>query len=54
LDELRELFGRHGTVQHAVILAVLDAFRRRRGFIVMDSNEQAATATKAISGSIVL
>lgn len=54
LDELRELFSRYGTVQHAVILAVLDAFRRRRGFIVMNSNVEAAAAMKAMSGSVVL
>lgn len=54
LDELKELFGRFGGVQHAVILAVLDAFRRRRGFVVMNSNAEAAAAMKGMSGSVVL
>lgn len=54
LDELKELFGRHGVVKHAVILAVLDAFRRRRGFIVMNSNAEAGAAMKAMSGSVIL
>lgn len=53
LEELKELFGQHGAVNHAVILAVLDAFRRRRGFIVMNSNPEAAAAMKAISGTVV-
>lgn len=54
LDELKDLFGRFGGVQHAVILAVLDAFRRRRGFVVMNSNAEAAAAMKGMSGSVVL
>lgn len=54
LEELKELFGKYGIVKHAVILAVLDAFRRRRGFIVMNSNGEAAAAMKGMSGSVVL
>ncbi|KAF8314465.1 hypothetical protein DL93DRAFT_2167259 [Clavulina sp. PMI_390] len=54
LEELKERFGRHGAVKHAVILAVLDAFRRRRGFIVMNSNAEAAIAMKALSGTVIM
>lgn len=53
LEELKKLFGQFGQVQHAVILAVLDAFRRRRGFVVMNSNSEAAAAMKGMSGAIV-
>lgn len=53
LEDLKDLFGRFGGVQHAVILAVLDAFRRRRGFIVMNSNAEASAAMKGMSGTTV-
>lgn len=49
-DDLTSLFSAHGTVEHAVIMATLDQFNRRRGFIVMRTHEQAKVAMRAMSG----
>jgi RNA recognition motif-containing protein len=53
LEQFTGLFSSFGVISHAVILAVLDAFSRRRGFIVMSSNEEAALAMKRMSGVVV-
>ncbi|KAF9506297.1 hypothetical protein BS47DRAFT_438289 [Hydnum rufescens UP504] len=53
LEQFTGLFSSFGVISHAVILAVLDAFSRRRGFIVMSSNEEAALAMKRMSGAVV-
>ncbi|KAG8864388.1 hypothetical protein FRC20_010266 [Serendipita sp. 405] len=47
LDEFKGLFQPYGTIEHAVILAVLDNFSRRRGFVVFASHAQARTAMRA-------
>lgn len=44
------IFTPYGVVEHAVIMATLDQFNRRRGFIVMATNEQANAAMRALSG----
>ncbi|KAG8830658.1 hypothetical protein FRC17_004518 [Serendipita sp. 399] len=48
LDEFKALFQPYGTIEHAVILAVLDNFSRRRGFVVFASHTQARAAMRAI------
>ena len=53
LEQFTDLFSDFGVVSHAVILAVLDAFSRRRGFVVMSSNEEASRAMKRMSGAVV-
>ena len=46
-DEFKSLFQPFGNIEHAVILAVLDNFSRRRGFVVFSSHAQARTAMRA-------
>jgi len=53
LEQLRTLFEPLGCVLHAVILAVLDAFSRRRGFVVMSTNQEAVNAMKRLSGKVI-
>jgi RNA recognition motif-containing protein len=53
LEQFTDLFSDFGVVSHAVILAVLDAFSRRRGFVVMSNNEEASLAMKRMSGAVV-
>ena len=48
-SEFVALFSRFGTVCHCVILATLDNASRRRGFVVMSSNEEARLAMSALS-----
>ncbi|KAI0763462.1 hypothetical protein BD413DRAFT_582594 [Trametes elegans] len=47
--EFADLFGRFGTVAHAVILATVDNASRRRGFIVMSRNQEAKAAMDALN-----
>ncbi|CCA72584.1 hypothetical protein PIIN_06521 [Serendipita indica DSM 11827] len=47
LDEFKALFRPYGTIEHAVILAVLDNFSRRRGFVVFATHAQARAAMRA-------
>lgn len=51
-DQLAALFGHHGTVVHCVILAMLDAQARRRGFIDMASPSEARTAIESLNGYV--
>ncbi len=53
LEQLKSLFDPFGRVLHAVILAVLDAFSRRRGFVVMSTNQEAVNAMKRLSGKVI-
>ncbi|KAF8328168.1 uncharacterized protein EI90DRAFT_3126337 [Cantharellus anzutake] len=53
LEQLRSIFESYGRVLHAVILAVLDAFSRRRGFVVMSANHEAVNAMKRLSGKVI-
>ncbi|EJD51390.1 hypothetical protein AURDEDRAFT_159789 [Auricularia subglabra TFB-10046 SS5] len=50
-EEFTHVFSAYGTVEHSVIMATLDQFNRRRGFIVMSSNAEAAAAMRGLSGS---
>lgn len=43
------MFSRFGTVAHAVILATVDNASRRRGFIVMNSHNEARAAMDGLS-----
>lgn len=47
-DEFKLLFSTYGQIEHAVILAVLDNFSRRRGFVVFSTNAQARVAMRAV------
>lgn len=50
-EQLTELFREHGgRVTHCVILAMLDAQARRRGFVDMENAEAAARAVQALHG----
>ncbi|KZV94358.1 hypothetical protein EXIGLDRAFT_835054 [Exidia glandulosa HHB12029] len=49
-EEFAHLFSAYGDVEHSVIMATLDQFNRRRGFIVMNTNDQAHAAMRALSG----
>ncbi|WFD36033.1 hypothetical protein MCUN1_002904 [Malassezia cuniculi] len=49
-EQLKEMFSAHGTVTHCVILAMLDAQARRRGFVDMEDAESAARAVQALHG----
>lgn len=44
-----QLFSRYGSVAHAVILATVDNASRRRGFIVMNSHQEAKAAMDGLS-----
>ena len=46
-DEFKSLFQPFGSIEHAVILAVLDNFSRRRGFVVFSAHSQARAAMRA-------
>ncbi|EIW78622.1 hypothetical protein CONPUDRAFT_167595 [Coniophora puteana RWD-64-598 SS2] len=48
-SEFSSLFGRYGTVMHAVILATVDNASRRRGFVVMSTHEEARLAMTSLS-----
>jgi RNA recognition motif-containing protein len=52
-DDFKALFQPFGSIEHAVILAVLDNFSRRRGFVVFASHNQARSAMRAIHKSNV-
>lgn len=52
-DEFKALFLPYGEIEHAVILAVLDNFSRRRGFVVFSSHTQARTAMRAVHKTTV-
>ncbi|KIM22579.1 hypothetical protein M408DRAFT_283444 [Serendipita vermifera MAFF 305830] len=47
LEDFKALFQPFGHIEHAVILAVLDNFSRRRGFVVFSSHTQARAAMRA-------
>ncbi|KAH7923449.1 hypothetical protein BV22DRAFT_1036301 [Leucogyrophana mollusca] len=47
--EFTGIFSRFGTVSHAVILATVDNASRRRGFVVMESHEEAKAAMNGLS-----
>lgn len=47
--EFVEIFSRFGSVAHAVILATVDNASRRRGFIVMNSHNEARAAMDGLS-----
>ncbi|KAN0066033.1 hypothetical protein ACQY0O_000126 [Thecaphora frezii] len=51
-DQLAGLFGRYGTVIHCVILAMLDAQARRRGFIDMSMPTEAKDAIEGLNGFV--
>ena len=51
-DQLAGLFGRYGTVVHCVILAMLDAQARRRGFIDMAQSSEAKEAIEGLNGFV--
>ncbi|KAE8216251.1 hypothetical protein CF327_g542 [Tilletia walkeri] len=51
-DQLAALFGHYGAVVHCVILAMLDAQARRRGFIDMASPDGAKEAIEALNGFV--
>ncbi|PWN28973.1 hypothetical protein BDZ90DRAFT_213140, partial [Jaminaea rosea] len=51
-DQLASLFSSHGTVVHCVILAMLDAQARRRGFIDMSSPVEAKEAIECLNGYV--
>lgn len=51
-DQLASLFGNHGTVVHCVILAMLDAQARRRGFIDMSTSVEAKEAIECLNGYV--
>ncbi|KAK0538505.1 hypothetical protein OC842_001285 [Tilletia horrida] len=51
-DQLAALFGNYGAVVHCVILAMLDAQARRRGFIDMASPNSAKEAIEALNGFV--
>ncbi|KAI0346406.1 hypothetical protein BDW22DRAFT_1352461 [Trametopsis cervina] len=48
-SEFVEMFSRHGSVSHAVILATVDNASRRRGFVVMSNHREARIAMDALS-----
>jgi len=49
-DEFEELFAPYGNVEHSVIMATLDQFNRRRGFVVLSTHQEACVAIRALSG----
>ena len=51
-DQLAALFSGYGTVVHCVILAMLDAQARRRGFIDMTASEEAKSAIESLNGFV--
>ena len=51
-DQLTALFSSYGTVVHCVILAMLDAQARRRGFIDMSSSNEAKEAIEGLNGFV--
>ncbi|KAI6116212.1 hypothetical protein F5141DRAFT_1101844 [Pisolithus sp. B1] len=48
-SEFADIFAPFGTVTHAVILATVDSSSRRRGFIVMSTNDEARAAMNGLS-----
>ncbi|KAI6168436.1 hypothetical protein EDD17DRAFT_1527560 [Pisolithus thermaeus] len=48
-SEFADIFAAFGTVTHAVILATVDSSSRRRGFIVMSTNDEARAAMNGLS-----
>lgn len=52
-DDFKALFQPFGIIEHAVILAVLDNFSRRRGFVVFSTHQQARSAMRAIHKTTV-
>lgn len=51
-DQLAALFGSFGAVSHCVILAMLDAQARRRGFIDMGAASEAKAAIEGLNGFV--
>ncbi|PWN35892.1 RNA-binding domain-containing protein [Meira miltonrushii] len=51
-DQLTALFASYGNVVHCVILAMLDAQARRRGFIDMSSPKEAKEAIEGLNGFV--
>lgn len=51
-DQLTALFSSYGTVVHCVILAMLDAQARRRGFIDMSGPKEAKEAIEGLNGFV--
>jgi len=51
-DQLAALFGTFGAVSHCVILAMLDAQARRRGFIDMGAASEAKAAIESLNGFV--
>ena len=47
-EEFKALFSRYGKVEHSVILAVLDNYSRRRGFVVFSTHAEAKNAMRAV------
>ncbi|WFD31350.1 hypothetical protein MSPP1_002385 [Malassezia sp. CBS 17886] len=52
VEQVSELFSQFGTVNHCVILSMLDAQARRRGFVDMDSAAAAQEAVAHVSGTV--
>lgn len=48
-NEFAQVFSRYGTVSHCVILATADNSSRRRGFVVMSTNEEAKQAMTSLT-----
>ncbi|KZT71935.1 hypothetical protein DAEQUDRAFT_809554 [Daedalea quercina L-15889] len=48
-SEFVEIFSRYGSVSHAVILATVDNASRRRGFVVMNTHNEARAAMDGLS-----
>lgn len=48
--QLENLFSAYGTVRHCVILSMLDGQARRRGFVDMDTAEEAQRAVRGVHG----
>lgn len=51
-DQMTALFASYGNVVHCVILAMLDAQARRRGFIDMSSPKEAKEAIEGLNGFV--
>lgn len=51
-DQLAALFSGYGSVVHCVILAMLDAQARRRGFIDMSASNEAKAAIESLNGFV--
>lgn len=50
--QLENLFRAYGTVRHCVILSMLDGQARRRGFVDMDTAQEAQDAMQGVHGHV--